>query len=439
MRIKTRILFSLIGANLLVFSVLWAVLQNMVDDALYEQTVRRGEALQLALVAPCAIAIANHEIENIDYYVGRLMRARDKNLDLEYVAVLDYEGRILSHSDETQYMALPEGRFYRDAVSRSATSHRVFFSASHGGREIIEIAAPILSGIRWGTLVAGFQAAPLREAARTLNLRLLLGVLIILLITSAAVYVSVAHNVVEPIRLLAEAAEQAGRLHFRYLPEDRFPGEFQQLVTAFSWMGTELKRHNETLNRLIADRTASLETALEKVEVLSRIDELTGLANRRYYSESVQREIRLAQRTGAPLGLLVIDVDQFKVYNDKNGHPAGDRLLKNLGHILLTSVRGTDVVGRVGGEEFSVGLVGSDMEESRVVAEKIRKRVEDWPFEFGATQPLGCVTISVGVASSPSCTGTYLELFTAADEALYQAKAGGRNQVRTAHGPSEGA
>ncbi len=167
MRIKTRILFSLIGANLLVFSVLWAVLQNMVDDALYEQTVRRGQALQEALVAPCAIAIANHEIENIDYYVGRLMRTRNNDLDLEYVAVLDYEGRILSHSDETQYMVRPEGRFYRDAVSRSATTHRVFFSASHGGRELIEISAPIVSGIRWGTLIAGFQAEPSRERRRS--------------------------------------------------------------------------------------------------------------------------------------------------------------------------------------------------------------------------------------------------------------------------------
>jgi hypothetical protein len=265
MRIKTRILFSLIAANLLVFSVLWAVLQNRVGDALYEQTVLRGEALQQALVAPCAVAIANHEIENIDYYVGRMMRTREKDLDLEYVAVLDYKGRVISHTDETQYMARPEGRFYRDAISRSATVHRVFFSASHGGREIIEIATPITSGIRWGTVVAGYQAAPSREAARALNLRLILGVLFILLITSAVVYVSVAHNVVEPIRLLSEAAEQAGRLHFRYLPEDRFPGEFQQLVTAFSWMGTQLKRHTEELNSLIADRTEKLEEALERL------------------------------------------------------------------------------------------------------------------------------------------------------------------------------
>jgi len=431
-RIKTRILLSLLVTNVAVFGVLWVLLHSLIENRLIEETIARGLALQQALAAPCAIAIANAEYEHLDNYVGGLMRARERVVDLEYVAVLDHAGRILSHSDNTQYLRALEGSFYREAVASNEPMHRIFFAPREGRHERVEVALPIVSGLRWGTLVAAFSAAPLREAMRHLNVRLFAMLLITLVVTSSIVFLSLARNVVEPIRQLTEAAEEAGKLRFQYLPEERFPAEFQQLVASFSWMGTELTRHTEALNQLVADRTQELEQALERVEALARADGLTGLANYRYFKELVERELRLAQRSGASMGLLKIDLDHFKAYNERNGHAAGDQVLRNLAHVLTTCVRGTDAVARYGGEEFAIMLVRCDLEQAFTVAAKIRQRVEAWPFEFGAYQPLGRVTVSIGVAAYPLCASSFAELVDAADKALYRAKESGRNIVQRA-------
>ncbi len=432
MRIKTRILLSLLVTNVAVFAVLWVLLHSLIERHLFEETIARGLALQQALSAPCAIAIANAEYEQLDNYVGALMRAGDRVLDLEYVAVLDHTGHVLSHSDNRRYLQALEGQFYREAVQSTEPMHRIFFATRQHGHERVEVALPILSGLRWGTLISAFSAAPLRQAMRNLNVRLIVMLLVTLFVTSGVVYLALSRNVVEPIRVLTEASEEAGKLRFQYLPEERFPAEFQQLVASFSWMGTELTRHTEHLNQLVADRTRELEQSLERIEALSRSDGLTGLANYRFFKEAVERELRLAQRSGTSLGLLKIDLDHFKLYNERNGHAAGDQVLRNVAHVLTTCVRGTDVVSRYGGEEFAILLVHCDLEQAMTVATKVRRRIENWPFEFGAHQPNGRITVSLGVAAYPLTASSFSELVDAADKALYRAKEAGRNTAQRA-------
>jgi diguanylate cyclase (GGDEF)-like protein len=432
MRIKTRILFALLVTNLAVYGVLWVLLNSLIENRLISETISRGVALQQALVAPCAIAIANTEYEHLDNYVGALMRTRGRVLDLEYVAVLDHDGRVLAHTDNTRYMQPMEGSFYREAVASSEPTQRIYFVPQEVGHERVEVALPIVSGLRWGTLIAAFSAAPLREALRDVNLRVFVMLLITLLVTSTIVYFSLARNVGEPIRVLSEAVEQAGQLRFQYLSEEHFPAEFQQLVASFSWMGTELTRHTERLNQMLADRTQELEQSLERVEALARADGLTGLVNYRFFKETVERELRLAQRSGTSVGFLKIDLDHFKAYNERNGHAAGDQTLRNVAHVIGTCVRGTDVVARYGGEEFAILLIRCELEQAVAVADKIRRRIESWPFEHAAQQPLGRVTVSIGVAAYPLCASTFPELVDAADKALYRAKESGRNCLHRA-------
>lgn len=164
---------------------------------------------------------------------------------------------------------------------------------------------------------------------------------------------------------------------------------------------------------------------------LAMQDGLTGLANRRYFDEALAGEFNRAQRGESALGLLMIDVDFFKQYNDIYGHVAGDECLKKIGHTLTVCMRRAgDVAARYGGEEFAVLLPGTDLVGVVSVAESIRLAVEALGIPHSGN-PLDVVTVSIGVeAFSPiHLENEAVELVEAADKALYKAKESGRNKV----------
>jgi len=174
--------------------------------------------------------------------------------------------------------------------------------------------------------------------------------------------------------------------------------------------------------------------------VLSVTDGLTGLYNHRYFQDRCQHEVLGSLRHGHPTSLVFCDVDHFKSYNDKNGHPAGDQLLISLSRAFCeTASRGgapareMDVVARYGGEEFVFLLAHTPREGAALFAERLRKLVAEQVFPGAATQPLGCVSVSLGMAECPRDSRSAQELIRRADEALYRAKAGGRNRVELAN------
>jgi diguanylate cyclase (GGDEF)-like protein len=185
-----------------------------------------------------------------------------------------------------------------------------------------------------------------------------------------------------------------------------------------------------SLERKVAERTQQLALANERLEQLSVTDPLTGLANRRRLEEVLQNERQRAERTHTPLSLAMVDIDYFKRYNDRHGHPAGDRCLQRIATELDRTVRDTDLVARYGGEEFAVVMPDTDSAESRDVAERLRLAVS------ALAEPLAgdeVVTASVGVATLHDVDrhGTD-QLLERADSALYEAKRAGRNRVRSA-------
>lgn len=168
----------------------------------------------------------------------------------------------------------------------------------------------------------------------------------------------------------------------------------------------------------------------EEVEMLSLTDATTALFNRRAFDLRLRDEVERAGRYGTPLSLLMIDVDHFKLYNDMHGHPAGDKVLRKLGEVLAGSaLRATDIASRFGGEEFAVILPLSDLDAATVTAQRLRAEVEATAFPDGQDQPLGRVSVSIGIASYPAHASTPLELVERADLALYEAKRLGRNRV----------
>jgi diguanylate cyclase (GGDEF)-like protein len=157
-------------------------------------------------------------------------------------------------------------------------------------------------------------------------------------------------------------------------------------------------------------------------------DPLTGLFNRRYLEETLEREIRRAERNRGALGVVMIDLDHFKQFNDTYGHDAGDMLLRELGRLLESSIRGGDVACRYGGEEFLLILPGADAETTRQRAEQLRESVKHL-FVSHRGQSIGSVTLSGGVAAFPDHGTTGDALVQAADAALYRAKGDGRDRV----------
>jgi len=185
---------------------------------------------------------------------------------------------------------------------------------------------------------------------------------------------------------------------------------------------------------LIGQASASLEniSTHERVTEQASTDELTRLANKRAFTEVLEREVARAQRFGHELSLIMLDVDDFKLVNDTHGHLQGDEVLRRIGRILADEPREIDEPARYGGEEFVIALPETGMEGALELAERIRARIEIEAIPMLGTNEVMYVSASFGVATLPTTARDGQELIAAADAALYAAKEGGKNRVAAA-------
>lgn len=201
-----------------------------------------------------------------------------------------------------------------------------------------------------------------------------------------------------------------------------------------------LRRQAERLRMLVHERTEELQQANAHLERLSLLDDLTGIANRRYFQRALVEDWRAAHEHRQPLALLLFDLDRFKQLNDEHGHPAGDAALVQVARYLSREIRRSgelgvrlnDLVARIGGEEFAVVLTNTTEEEAMRIGDTLREGIESLPVPIRSSATI-FVTASVGVASIvPQITEGWNALMQEADRALYDAKAAGRNCVRAA-------
>jgi diguanylate cyclase (GGDEF)-like protein len=194
-----------------------------------------------------------------------------------------------------------------------------------------------------------------------------------------------------------------------------------------------LHERNRELETLVEERTRALEEANNMLEALSYADGLTGIANRRNFDRTLAQEWNRGQRAGTPLALVLLDVDNFKHFNDHYGHLAGDDCLRALARALAqTGRRAGDLVARYGGEEFVVLLPDTSGQDALATAGHIQNEVWSLALPHAETSP-GIVTVSIGVASLvPSRQLIPEDLVRQADAALYRAKQAGRNCVQSA-------
>ncbi|WP_313603351.1 sensor domain-containing diguanylate cyclase [Comamonas jiangduensis] len=203
-----------------------------------------------------------------------------------------------------------------------------------------------------------------------------------------------------------------------------------KLYTALTSQNAQLALANQTLEARVARRTKELEAANTRLKALSNTDALLGIANRAHFNERLEQTCAMARRSGRPVGMVLIDVDYFKRYNDRYGHLQGDACLQAVAKAIQSGAhRETDLVARYGGEEFAVILPDTTMEGAMAVAQRMVDAVQALGLEHESSPIAKVVTISAGVFSQvPTGAGAKL-LVREADEALYRAKSAGRNRV----------
>ena len=184
-----------------------------------------------------------------------------------------------------------------------------------------------------------------------------------------------------------------------------------------------IKRLNDSLEEKIEE----LEKAKKKLRKLAVTDGLTGVYNYRAFRRQLNLEISRSKRFGLPFSLLMIDIDHFKLYNDRYGHPTGDKLLIRLAKLIHSKIREVDCLARYGGDEFIIILPGTKKQSSVIIAEKLRHAVEESSRSFQNKPGTIQITISLGIASFPNDTDIEEKLIRLTDRALYKAKKSGRN------------
>ncbi len=204
------------------------------------------------------------------------------------------------------------------------------------------------------------------------------------------------------------------------------------VLNMYSESGDKLKQNIELFS-IIADQAGIAIANAKQYEQMKHsadTDKLTGLYNRRYFMDVLEQETARSRRFGHPISVAMIDIDHFKQYNDNNGHPKGDKLLKELASLLKECVRDVDTVGRYGGEEFIIVFPEIKPNEILSAADRIVKSVANNKFDSGEKQPGGKITISMGLLTCMDVGMDAKDIIKEADNALYDAKNDGRNKVQ---------
>lgn len=288
----------------------------------------------------------------------------------------------------------------------------------------------LLNGIQWEI----FTVILRDDFLGNIDLLILQAVLSILLLTFVFILMMlvITERIVKPILRLNDRAKQLTLGAYEKLPSVKEKNEIYELTESFNIMGEKLTNLLNHLAQEVRKRTQELEQKNRILKKYSYLDELMEIPNRRKFDEFIVEAMDLSSRNHRPIGLIMIDIDNFKGFNDTYGHIAGDNCLKKVGHIVKSSVkRKTDLVARYGGEELIVVLRELSYSNAIQIAEEIRKNIEDMKIENNKA-PSGYVTISVGlVFGQISSSQTPDELIELADELMYTAKKRGKNRLES--------
>lgn len=382
---------------------------------LTHETQKRGEDIAGFLAQAVAAGIVAYDYQTMQLLLDKLIKSQD----ITFARVINRKG-----------------------TEMAAAGNPSPFSSS-----ITHYTQPVIfDGEAVGQVVVGFDNRRVIAQLEVQKNNFILREIAIVLLIAMGEFLALSYLIVRPVsvisRSLKPTSDAAAPAAIPPIPLDS-NDEFGDLAKQFNEIRGQLATANEQLqskvevadhklqetNSQLLRQSEELQRMNEQLKLLSITDPLTGLYNRRQFQELMTTEVLLSIRHGDANSLLVVDIDHFKKINDQYGHAAGDRVLRRVADLLVDNVRRSDMVCRVGGEEFVVCLRRAPAEYAVLVAEKLRKRIQETAFKVGNEHIE--VTISIGIASIPSAqtVKSAEDLFDQADKALYFSKHSGRNRA----------
>jgi diguanylate cyclase (GGDEF)-like protein len=336
------------------------------------------------------------------------------------ILLVDAAGRIVGHPAGARRLG-PRINASALAHPRTVTEYR-----SQSGLTMLGSSLPLAPGLH--LVVEAPRKAVYAPVSELLTRVVVIDAAIVLILALLAH--QIAGAIAQPIRALSEGARRIaeGDLEIR-IDDGAASDEIGLLTRTFNDMIQRLRdtqRNAEAATNALQRRNEELQGANEVLEQLSITDGLTKLHNHRFFQDHLTREIKRVRRTGEPVSMLLIDIDDFKRLNDRLGHAAGDELLKGIARSLNASVRESDFLARYGGEEFVVVAANTHLSGAIHLAEKVRTDVAESSFVVDESMQVFKITVSIGVAEY---CGDRKAFFQCADRALYRAKAEGKNCV----------
>jgi diguanylate cyclase (GGDEF)-like protein len=404
--------FALAGAALL-HGVRLAALSES-----HQQALILGRTLAGSFAVP--MSLGQHEV--IQRQIDQIAELPDRFPDVLGVAVVDSTGHVIAASDPSRF-----GDIWTEPVPMTENITEDFSA----GMPRITLRMPVETAVWFGSLELVLSVHEPWKAAAEASRGILISLIFAMFALVTTLSLLLNQLVVRPVTELATAVTQFtfGRSSLGVKAEGA--DEMRMLVGAFDQMASRLHEYTGGLEHKVEERTRELRNALDalqkanwQLQQLAVTDALTGVANRRAFTDRLALEVDRARRGGQPLSLILFDLDNFKRLNDTRGHLEGDVALVQLATLLSADRRGPDLVARYGGEEFILLLPDTRHDDAILVAERLRQAVQD-------AGPSG-LTVSAGVATLPDHAEDGRSLIAAADHAMYAAKAAGRNRVRSA-------
>lgn len=426
---------------LIVMFIGLAVTLKLSAEAIYGQALRQSLGWAASLAGGASPLIVDGDTENLVQAVNETLWASS----VEYVAVSDAQRTILASGGRS-------GEHFGGLTDETGKKLRVgalgdprLVKGSDGQPAYVDVTVPVYSEAaapgpaRASRQVIGYlrlatdvstARGQLQQMASRLR-RISLGVLLLVAPCSLVAM----RKVVSPLNELSRTARQLADGVMDARARVTAHNEIGDLARAFNDMAARLSETQFEMLKLNAELEERVQQRTHQLEDLASRDPLTGLYNRRYFSDVIAREFAAAERYDADLTCLMFDLDHFKETNDRFGHRMGDEVLVMVGEAIRAELRDSDVAARFGGDEFIVLLPRASSSAAAGVAERISSRFAEMVYSKSPDIP---TTLSVGVASLRVTRARSAEaLIHEADLALYAAKTGGRNRLMAARGASE--